>query len=172
LRIHRLVSTLAALALILLLLGAAGCGGDDDDSASDTESVATETSGGDTTASETGSIPEGYSGVEAELPTAYEAPEMQEGTTCKIGFQNPVAANEFLGFVQKAVIAEAKGFGCTVIALDDALNQLDPRQRRPRAGRVALVEDQVQHLQHGGENDVRRGCGRILARFLPHSLKP
>ena len=119
-RIHRLVSTLAALALILLLLGAAGCGGDDDDSASET--VATETSGGDTTGSETGSIPEGYSGVEAELPTAYEAPEMQEGTSCKIGFQNPVAANEFLGFVQKAMIAEAKGFGCTVVALDDALS--------------------------------------------------
>ena len=105
-RIHRLVSTLAALALVVLLLGAVGCGGDDDDSASET--VATETSGGDTTASETGSIPEGYSGVEAKLPTAYEAPEMQEGTTCKIGFQNPVAANEFLGFVQKAVIAEAR----------------------------------------------------------------
>ena len=119
-RIHRLVSTLAALALVVLLLGAVGCGGDDDDSASDT--VATETSGGDTTASETGSIPEGYSGVEAELPTAYEAPEMQEGTTCKIGFQNPVAANEFLGFVQKAVIAQAKQYGCTVVALDDALS--------------------------------------------------
>ena len=47
---------------------------------------------------------------------------MQSGTSCKIGFQNPVAANEFLGFVQKAVIAEAKGLGCTVIALDDALS--------------------------------------------------
>jgi ribose transport system substrate-binding protein len=120
LRTHRLVSTLAALALIVLLLGAAGCGGDDDDSASET--VATETSGGDTTASETGAIPEDYSGVEADLPTAYEAPEMQEGTGCKIGFQNPVAANEFLGFVQKAVIAKAKGYGCTVVALDDALS--------------------------------------------------
>ena len=119
-RIHRLVSTLAVLALVVLLLGAAGCGGDDDDSASET--VATETSGGDTTGSETGSIPEGYSGVEAELPTAYEEPEMQEGTTCKIGFQNPVAANEFLGFVQKAVIAQAKQYGCTVVALDDALS--------------------------------------------------
>ena len=106
-RIHRLVSTLAVLALVLLLLVAVGCGGDDDGSASET--VATETSGGsDTTASETGSIPEGYSGVEAELPTAYETPEMQDGTSCKIGFQNPVAANEFLGFVQKAVIAQAK----------------------------------------------------------------
>jgi ribose transport system substrate-binding protein len=120
LRIHRLASTLAAFALIVLLLGAVGCGGDDDDSASET--VATETSGGDTTASETGSIPEGYSGIEADLPTAYEEPEMQEGTTCKIGFQNPVAANEFLGFVQKAVIAQAEKLGCTVVALDDALS--------------------------------------------------
>jgi ribose transport system substrate-binding protein len=120
LRIHRLVSTLAALLLVLLLLGAAGCGGDDDESASDT--AAAETGGGDTTMSETGSIPEGYSGVEAQLPTAYDAPEAQDGTTCKIGFQNPVAANEFLGFVQKAVIAQAKQYGCTVVALDDALS--------------------------------------------------
>jgi len=116
----RLATTLAAVALIALILGAAGCGGDDDDAASRTESVATETTGGDT--SETGSIPEGYSGVEADLPTEYDAPEMQSGTSCKIGFQNPVAANEFLGFVQRAVIAKAKGYGCTVVALDDALN--------------------------------------------------
>lgn len=118
----RLATTLAAVALIALSLALVGCGGDDDDSASETASVATETSGGSTGASETGSIPEGYSGVEADLPTAYEAPTTKSGTSCKIGFQNPVAANEFLGFVQKAVIAEAKGFGCTVIALDDALS--------------------------------------------------
>jgi ribose transport system substrate-binding protein len=122
-KLRRPATTLAAVALIGLSLAFAGCGGDDDDSASDTESVATETSGGGTTTSgATGSIPEGYSGVEADLPTAYDAPTMQSGTSCKIGFQNPVGANEFLGFVQKAVIAEAKGFGCTVIALDDALN--------------------------------------------------
>ena len=120
-RIHRLVSTLVALAFAVLLLGAVGCGGDDDDDSA-SETVATETSGGDTTASETGSIPEGYSGVEASLPTEYDAPEMQDGTACKIGFQNPVAANEFLGFVQKAVIAQAKQYGCTVVALDDALS--------------------------------------------------
>ena len=119
---RRLATTLAAVALIALSLALVGCGGDDDDSASDTASVATETSGGSTGADETGSIPEGYSGVEADLPTAYEAPDTKSGTSCKIGFQNPVAANEFLGFVQKAVIAEAKGLGCTVIALDDALN--------------------------------------------------
>jgi ABC-type sugar transport system substrate-binding protein len=118
-----LATTLAAVALIALILGAVGCGGDDDDSASTTESVATETTSGDTTkSSETGSIPEGYSGVEADLPTEYDAPETQSGTSCKIGFQNPVAANEFLGFVQKAVIAKAKTYGCTVVALDDALS--------------------------------------------------
>jgi ribose transport system substrate-binding protein len=117
----RLATTLAAIALIALTLGAAGCGGDDDDSASTTESVATETTGGGT-GNETGAIPEGYSGVEADLPTEYDAPEMQSGTSCKIGFQNPVAANEFLGFVQKAVIAKAKTYGCTVVALDDALS--------------------------------------------------
>ncbi len=120
---RRRATTLAAVALIGLSLVLAGCGGDDDDSASDTESVATETSGGGaSTGGESASIPEGYSGVEADLPTAYDEPTMQSGTTCKIGFQNPVAANEFLGFVQKAVIAEAEGLGCTVIALDDALS--------------------------------------------------
>jgi ribose transport system substrate-binding protein len=119
----RLPTTLAAVALIALILGAAGCGGDDDDAASMTDSVATETTGGDAAkSSETGSIPEGYSGVEADLPTEYDAPEMQSGKSCKIGFQNPVAANEFLGFVQRAVIAKAKGYGCTVVALDDALS--------------------------------------------------
>lgn len=120
----RLATTLAAVALIALSLALVGCGGSDDDSASDTEAVATETSGGGgtTESSETGSIPEGYSGVEGDLPTAYDTPSMQSDKSCKIGFQNPVAANEFLGFVQKAVIAEAKGFGCTVVALDDALS--------------------------------------------------
>lgn len=118
----RLATTLAAVALIVLSLALMGCGGSDDDSASEPESVATETSGGTTESSETGAIPEGYSGVEADLPTEYEAPTMESGTSCKIGFQNPVAANEFLGFVQKAVIAEAKRLGCTVVALDDALS--------------------------------------------------
>jgi ribose transport system substrate-binding protein len=116
---RRRATTFAAVALIGLSLVLAGCGGDDDDSASDTESVATETSGGGTT---TGAIPEGYSGVEADLPTAYDEPTTQEGTSCKIGFQNPVAANEFLGFVQDAVIAQAEKLGCTVVALDDALS--------------------------------------------------
>jgi ABC-type sugar transport system substrate-binding protein len=120
---RRRATTFAAVALIGLSLVLAGCGGDDDDAASDTESVATETNGGGAgTGGATASIPEGYSGVEADLPTAYDEPTMQSGTRCKIGFQNPVAANEFLGFVQRAVIAKAKSFGCTVIALDDALN--------------------------------------------------
>ena len=118
---RRRATTFAAVALIGLSLVLAGCGSDDDDSAADTESVATETSDG-SAAGAAGSIPEGYSGVEADLPTAYDEPTMQSGTSCKIGFQNPVAANEFLGFVQKAVIAEAESLGCTVIALDDALS--------------------------------------------------
>lgn len=121
---RRLTTALVAVALIALSLLAASCGGSDD-SASETESTASETQPAATETSssgETGSVPEGYSGVEAELPTAYDTPTKQDGTSCKIGFQNPVAANEFLGFVQSAVVAEGKRLGCTVVALDDALS--------------------------------------------------
>jgi ribose transport system substrate-binding protein len=67
-------------------------------------------------------IPAGYKGIEAKLPTTYKKPAKQAGASCTIGFQNPVAANEFLGFLQKAVVAEGKRYGCRVITLDDALN--------------------------------------------------
>ena len=66
-------------------------------------------------------IPAGYTGVEAKLPTQYPAPA-KKGVSCTIGFQNPVAANEFLGYLQKAVVAEGKRLGCKVITLDDALS--------------------------------------------------
>jgi ribose transport system substrate-binding protein len=119
----RWATALAALVLLVLCLGAVGCGGDDDDDSASTTTAAETSASGDTTESGgTGAIPEGYSGVEADLPTEYEMPTTQSGTACKIGFQNPVAANEFLGFVQKAVIAQAKKFNCTVVALDDALS--------------------------------------------------
>ena len=66
-------------------------------------------------------IPAGYTGVEAKLPTAFKTP-VKKGGSCTIGFQNPIAANEFLGFLQKAVVAEGKRYGCRVITLDDALS--------------------------------------------------
>jgi ribose transport system substrate-binding protein len=72
-------------------------------------------------ASASNPIPHGYTGVEAKLPTSYPAPA-KKGGSCTIGFQNPVAANEFLGYVQKAVVAEGKALGCKVITLDDALS--------------------------------------------------
>jgi ABC-type sugar transport system substrate-binding protein len=67
-------------------------------------------------------IPPGYKGVEATLPTSYKVPAKKSGATCTIGFQNPIAANETLGFWQKSVIAKGKTFGCKVIALDDELS--------------------------------------------------
>jgi ribose transport system substrate-binding protein len=67
-------------------------------------------------------IPAGYKGVEAKLPTVYKTPARQAAASCTIGFQNPIAANEFLGFLQKAVVAEGKRYGCRVITLDDALS--------------------------------------------------
>jgi len=66
-------------------------------------------------------IPKGYTGVEAKLPTQYPAP-VKKGRPCKIGFQNPIAANEFLSYLQKAVVAQGKAYGCKVITLDDALS--------------------------------------------------
>jgi ribose transport system substrate-binding protein len=72
--------------------------------------------------SDSNAIPAGYAGVEAKLPTAYKTPVKKAGTSCTIGFQNPIAANEFLGFLQKAVVAEGKRYGCRVITLDDALS--------------------------------------------------
>ena len=66
-------------------------------------------------------VPKGYTGVEAKLPTQYPAPAKMTGS-CKIGFQNPIAANEFLSYLQKAVVAQGKAYGCKVITLDDALS--------------------------------------------------
>ena len=66
-------------------------------------------------------VPVGYTGVEAKLRTAFKVPAKKAGS-CTIGFQNPIAANEFLSFLQKAVVAEGKRYGCRVITLDDALN--------------------------------------------------
>src|SRR3954453_23577560 len=63
-------------------------------------------------------VPKGYSGVEASLPVAYKVPA-KKGGSCTIGFQNPIAGNETLHTLQLAVVAQAKVFGCKVIALDD-----------------------------------------------------
>jgi ABC-type sugar transport system substrate-binding protein len=75
-----------------------------------------------TASTEASAIPAGYTGVEAKLPTAYKVPARRAGTSCTIGFQNPIAANEFLGFLQRAVVAEGRRYGCRVITLDDALS--------------------------------------------------
>jgi ribose transport system substrate-binding protein len=63
-------------------------------------------------------VPKGYTGVEASLPIQYTMPAKQGGS-CTIGFQNPIAGNETLHTLQLAVVAQAKVFGCKVIALDD-----------------------------------------------------
>lgn len=67
-------------------------------------------------------VPAGYTGVEATLPTEYKMPVKKAGAKCTIGFQNPIAANETLTYWQRGVEAQAKVFGCKVIALDDQLS--------------------------------------------------
>jgi ribose transport system substrate-binding protein len=72
-------------------------------------------------AASTSSIP-GYTGAEASLPNAFAKPTVKSGTSCTIGFQNPLAANESLQYFQKGAVAQAKAFGCKIITLDDALS--------------------------------------------------
>jgi ribose transport system substrate-binding protein len=96
----RPVGFIAAVALFILIAGVAGSL-----AASDASTA----------------IPAGYTGVEAKLPTAFKMPA-KRARSCSIGFQNPIAANEFLSFLQKAVVAEGKRYGCRVITLDDALS--------------------------------------------------
>lgn len=66
--------------------------------------------------------PPGYKGAEANLPVKYKRPAKRAGTKCTIGFQNPVAANETLSYLQKAVVKQGAAYNCKVITLDDELS--------------------------------------------------
>ena len=87
------------------------------------------------------SIP-GYTGAEASLPNAFPVPSVKSGTSCTIGFQNPLAANESLQYFQKGAIAQAKAFGCKIITLDDALSpdkQVSNMQQLLAQGAQAII---------------------------------
>ena len=47
--------------------------------------------------------------------------------------------------------------------------ELDAHELRPRAARVALVEDQVEHVQHGREAARRRSAASGSAKGVPDS---
>jgi ribose transport system substrate-binding protein len=66
--------------------------------------------------------PPGYKGAEANLPIKYKRPAKRAGAKCTIGFQNPVAANETLSYLQKAVVKQGAAYNCKVITLDDELS--------------------------------------------------
>ena len=51
-----------------------------------------------------------------------ETVKAKAGVSCKIGLQNPFAANESLQYMQKGAVAQAKALGCKIITLDDALS--------------------------------------------------
>jgi ABC-type sugar transport system substrate-binding protein len=92
-------------------------------------------------AASTTSIP-GYHGAEASLPNAFPKPTVKSGTSCTIGFQNPLAANESLQYFQKGAIAQAKAFGCKIITLDDALSpdkQVSNMQQLLAQGAQAII---------------------------------
>jgi ABC-type sugar transport system substrate-binding protein len=92
-------------------------------------------------AASSSSIP-GYSGAESTLPTSYGKPTVKSGTSCTIGFQNPLAANESLQWFQKAAAAQAKAYGCKIILLDDALSpdkQVSNMQQLLAQGAQAII---------------------------------
>jgi ABC-type sugar transport system substrate-binding protein len=66
--------------------------------------------------------PAGYTGQEGKAPAAYPKPKIKSGFKCSIGYQNPLAANESLQYMQKAAVAQAKALKCKLILLDDALD--------------------------------------------------
>lgn len=84
----------------------------------------------------------GYTGAEASLPNSYAKPTVKPGTSCTIGFQNPLAANESLQWFQKAAVAQAKAYGCKIITLDDALSpdkQVSNMQQLLAQGAQAII---------------------------------
>src|SRR3954449_2025296 len=64
----------------------------------------------------------GYKGLEGKAVASYPKPAIKSGFKCTIGFQNPLAANESLQYMQKGAIAQAKALKCKLIVLDDALS--------------------------------------------------
>jgi ribose transport system substrate-binding protein len=65
----------------------------------------------------------GYKGLEGKAATSFGTVSLKPGfTSCKIGYQNPLAANESLQYMQKAAVAQAKALKCKLILLDDALS--------------------------------------------------
>jgi len=71
---------------------------------------------------ERSAAPPGYKGAEGKSPAAYPKPKQKQGFKCTIGYQNPLAANESLQYMQKAAVAQAKALSCKLIPLDDALD--------------------------------------------------
>jgi len=64
----------------------------------------------------------GYKGLEGKAAATYPKPVIKSGFKCTIGFQNPLAANESLQYMQKGALAQAKALKCKLIVLDDALS--------------------------------------------------
>ena len=67
-----------------------------------------------------GAVP-GYKGLEGNAPASFPTPT-GKASSCTIGFQNPLGANESLHYMQLGAIAQAKALKCKLIVLDDALS--------------------------------------------------
>ena len=65
--------------------------------------------------------PRATPGVESKLPTAFKTPAKKAGLLHD-RLPEPDRRQRVPGFLQKAVVAEGKRYGCKVITLDDALS--------------------------------------------------
>ena len=107
-----------AVATAVAALGG-GCGSSSSNSSSSTSS------GGAAKATSTASSDGGesitpYSGPEAKFPKAFPTPK-KTGKKFTVGFLNPIAANESLGALQKAIQKTATQLGGRAIVKDDQL---------------------------------------------------
>ena len=110
----------------------------------------------------------GYTGKEGSAPSTFGNVRAKAGVSCKIGLQNPLAANESLQYMQKGAVAQAKALGCKIITLDDALERRQAGEQhaaaaRPESRRDHLLSARSQGCEPGartGEEAGGPGRGR------------
>jgi ribose transport system substrate-binding protein len=99
-----------AVAVLAMTLGAVGCGGDDEDEAAAPTAAAT-TEAGEDEATEV----EFSGSLESDVPVGYDEPE---SGNFRLGYLNPLGANEFLSTLGRGMKLETEKLGGSLIELD------------------------------------------------------